>query len=50
MRRFINQVLGTFMLADLKQTVGMAIRRKYYVQVPIRFIDSLFEVVAYSFV
>ena len=50
MRRFIVQVLGTFQLNDLKQTVSMAIRRKYYIQVPIRFFDSVFEVLAYLFV
>jgi len=50
MRRFRDSVLATFSGEDIKKSVNMALRRKFYVSVPVRALDGLFEIGAYLFV
>jgi len=49
MVRFLFQILACLQFQNMKQSVGMAIRRKFYIQVPIRFFDSIFEIFVYLF-
>ena len=40
MRRFFWQIVACFQGVNMGQSVGMAIRRKFYVQVPVRILDG----------
>jgi len=47
--RFVLQVISTIMGTLLVHNVRMVIRRRYFVQLPIRIVDGLFEIFACAF-
>ena len=49
-RRFFHDVRKVFECGSLKQSVTTAYRRKNYHQIPFRFVDGIFEWVAFNFI
>jgi len=47
--RFVWQVIGTVLGSMLVHNVKVCIRRRYFIQLPLRFLDGLFEIFACAF-